>query len=319
MIYRKKATATIMAMLFITLVSAQQEPLITQYMFNKVYLNPAAAGTSGAVCASGMARHQWIGMEDMQGNTIYPRTYSLSFDMPVYRIKSGIGLTVQHDAIGFEKQLDIRLLYAYHHVFSNNGMLSGGLSLGIHSRSIDFTKLFGAEYDPLLDGLSQEKGTMTDIGFGLNYQNPRKYYIGFSASNLLGSSTEIGTPEFTLSRHFYLYGGYHITLINEKEHTLIITPGFQGRATIGSVQFDINAIATYNDRFWGGLIYRFSTAAGIMAGIKYYGFQAGVAWEYTHNKTARGGNRSSVEVFLKYCYPIFPKEPRRSGYNTRNL
>lgn len=300
-------------------VSAQQEPLITQYMFNKVYLNPAAAGTSGAICASGMGRYQWIGMEDMQGNSIYPRTYGLAFDMPVYRINSGVGVIVQYDELGHEKNLNLKFIYSYHHVFSNNTMLSLGLDLGIYRKSIDFSELYGWGDDPLIQSTSVENGSITDVGFGIHYQKPRKYYFGLSATNLLGSSAEIGAPEFTLTRHFYFFGGYHLNIIEERDRKLVITPGLQARATPASLKVDINAIATYNDFIWGGLMYRIASAAGIMAGVKYYGFNLGVCYEFNHDAIAREGNKSSVEVFLKYCYPIYPKEPRRSGYNTRNL
>ncbi len=315
----RKELLTFIFLVFATTAMAQQEPLLTQYMFNKVYLNPAAAGTSGAVCGSGITRHQWMGMEDIQGNTIYPRTYGLSFDMPIYRIKSGVGAVVQYDMLGFEKNVNLKFMYAYHHVFRNNSMLSLGLSLNMIRKSIDFSQLNGWGEDPLPQSNSVENGMITDAGFGLHYQNPRKYYLGLSASNLLGSSAEIGAPEINLTRHFYLFGGYHFTVADEKDKSLVVTPGFQARATPNTFQVDVNAIVTYNDLFWGGLMYRVASAAGVMAGIRYNGFNLGVAWEYNHNAVSKNGNGSSVEIFVRYCYPVYPREPRRSGYNTRNL
>ncbi len=297
---------------------AQQEPQFTQYMFNEVSVNPAASGASGAVCLAGIGRSQWIGYEDDSGNVVNPRTIGLAFDMPVYSIKSGVGLTFQYGRLGAEKNTDLRLLYAYHHVLKNKHMLSFGLSFGILSKTIDYSQLQW-ENDPSLDGNSKESGVITDIGLGVHYKIPKKLYAGFAVKNLLGSSAEIGSPEFKMARHYYLYGGYDFKFIYKKNHTFILTPGLMVKAVTGSVKVDINAIVTYDNFVWGGIVYRVENAIGIMAGVNYKGFSLGVAYDYTLNSVFSKGNRSSAEIFLKYCYPIYPAVIKKSGYNTRNL
>jgi type IX secretion system PorP/SprF family membrane protein len=297
---------------------AQQEPQLTQYMFNRVYMNPAEAGASGALCFSGIGRFQWIGLDDNEGNSIYPKTYGFSADLPIYSIKSGAGITFNYNKIGYESNINLKLNYAYHHMLKKNHMLSIGLALALQNKKIDYSKLETIVPDPSLPQ-SGGSGTITDVSLGIHYQIPRKFYAGFAASNLLGSSAEIGGPEFELARHYYLYAGYDHTLINTKDNELILSPGILLRATNGSLNADINAIVTYNNLFWGGLMYRVANSMGILAGIKYRGVTAGISWDYNHTSLTDPGHRSSIEIFVKYCYPIYPVTKKRSGYNTRNL
>jgi type IX secretion system PorP/SprF family membrane protein len=188
------------------------------------------------------------------------------------------------------------------------------------NHSIDYSRLKPMGEDPALPGGVQGSGMITDMGLGIHYNIPRKLYAGFSVTNLLGSSAEIEGPEYQMARHYYLYAGYDINILDRKRRVpWQVTPGFLLKAAGGSVQLDLNAIVTYNDLFWGGVLFRVERAAGLMAGIKYYGIMAGVAWDYTLNSAATGGNRNSIELFVKYCYPIYPGVIKRSAYNTRNL
>ena len=296
---------------------AQQQAQFNMYMFNKVAINPAAAGLSGAICLAGFGRSQWMGYEDMSGNTVAPRIYGLSFDMPVYAISSGAGFTLQYDLIGYQRNFNANLHYAFHQVFSNNQMLSFGLGLGIVNHTIDYSMLQPGEPDPSLPSSGAESGTTTDVTLGLHYTMPRKFYAGFSVANILGSSAEIGGPEYKLARHYYLMAGYEIGMEDKYRRPIVVTPGILMKATSGSVQLDINAIVTWNNFLWGGVLYRIGNAAGVMAGVNYYGFSAGVSYDLTMSSNFQ--DRSSLEVFVKYCYKIFPGVVKKSGYNTRNL
>jgi len=315
----KKLLYIIVSLLLTVVAYGQQEHQITQYMFNKTYLNPAVAGINGALCVSGLGRNQWMGYQDENGNSINPQFYGISADMPIYRINSGIGLTINYNAIGHEKNIEANLLYAFHHVFKNNHMLSFGLNFGFHQKTIDYSMLHSFENDPLIQSTTSESGILTDVGLGLHYRIPRKFYIGLSTSNILASSAEIGSAEFTMARHYYLFSAYDFKLVQKKKTRLVLTPGFLLKATTGAFQLDLNAILTYNDLLWGGLVYRIENAVGIMAGFKYYGFSIGAAYDYTLSKDFPDGSRNSMEIFLKYCYSLSPKEKKRSGYNTRNL
>jgi type IX secretion system PorP/SprF family membrane protein len=293
---------------------AQQEPQFNQYMFNRTLINPAAGGSNDAVYAIAFGRDQWIGYKDGDSLNVSPRNFGVSFDMPIYAINSGVGINFMYGALGAEKNIDFRLNYAYQLNINRRHRLSFGLSFSLLSKSIDYSQLIPAEFDPML-GNATEKGMMTDIGFGVQYQANNKFYLGLSANNLLGSSAEIGSPEFDLQRHYYLYSGYDIDVNND----MVLTPGLLVKATSTALTADISAILTYNEKFWGGILVRTSGAAGLMGGIEINGLRLGISYDYTFSPGFATGCRHSIEGFVSYSYAIHPKVVKRSGYNTRNL
>jgi type IX secretion system PorP/SprF family membrane protein len=313
---KKPSVIALLLLLQITLF-AQQEPQFNMYMFNKTVINPAAAGIGKAICATGYGRNQWIGYKNDSGMAVNPRTYGLAFDMPVYKIKSGAGLTFQYNQTGAETNTDIKLNYAYHYAIKKKHQVSFGLSLGFLGKSIDYSEVIPSEFDPMLPE-SKESGFMTDIDLGIHYQAFNKINAGLSVTNLLGSSAEIGAPEFNMSRHLYLYGGYDFTK-KYHGHKLVLTPGMLLKATTGALKIDLNAILTYDDLFWGGIVFRVANAAGIMAGINYHGFKAGISYDYTMSSDFTKKSRNSVEFLISYSYTIYPPIVKKSGYNTRNL
>src|SRR5690349_24278355 len=74
--------------------NAQQQPLHTMFMYNKLLINPAYAGYHEHPCASAIVREQWIGF------TGAPKTQSLSLHGPLSSQRIGIGLNVQRRSIG---------------------------------------------------------------------------------------------------------------------------------------------------------------------------------------------------------------------------
>ena len=73
---------------------AQQEAQYTQFMYNKLALNPAYAGSSDTPCISCIHRSQWIGFEGA------PSSQVLNFHMPVLGNRVGLGASLAHDKIG---------------------------------------------------------------------------------------------------------------------------------------------------------------------------------------------------------------------------
>src|SRR6185436_18591226 len=79
---------------------AQQEVMISQYMFNGLFLNPAYAGTHDYVTSSLLHRAQWVQVEGA------PRTSMIAIDGPLMNKSMGLGLSIVHDQIGVTKDLD---------------------------------------------------------------------------------------------------------------------------------------------------------------------------------------------------------------------
>ena len=73
---------------------AQQDALFSQYMFNKLVINPAYTGTRDALSITLVGRQQWVGMDGA------PRTASFSIHSPLRNEKIGIGAYAYTDVIG---------------------------------------------------------------------------------------------------------------------------------------------------------------------------------------------------------------------------
>ena len=88
--------------------SAQQEAQFTQFMFNQVFYNPAAAGMNDAVNFTGIYRQQWVGFKDSKGNSVNPHSFLVNTDGPVKFLHGGMGLSVMQDLLGFDSKLSSR-------------------------------------------------------------------------------------------------------------------------------------------------------------------------------------------------------------------
>ena len=87
---------TIMLLLGFENSNAQQLPQFTQYMYNTIPINPAYAGSRGALSIVGLNRNQWGGFDGG------PQTQTLSIHSPLRNEKIGLGLSLINDKSGFE-------------------------------------------------------------------------------------------------------------------------------------------------------------------------------------------------------------------------
>ena len=88
-------------------VQGQQDAQYTQFMFNKLYFNPAYAGSKKYLCLSGLYRKQWIGIERA------PQSATLQGHGSVWKNRLGLGLAINYDQIGFTDHINIATNYAY--------------------------------------------------------------------------------------------------------------------------------------------------------------------------------------------------------------
>ena len=69
---------------------AQQDPQFTQNMFNRLYYNPAYAGSSNALCGTAIHRQQHTSFEGNPVTTILNLDASFNIMELLYEIISGI-------------------------------------------------------------------------------------------------------------------------------------------------------------------------------------------------------------------------------------
>ena len=197
----KKYLLIIIAILFINEVQAQQKPVVSQYMFNGLVLNPAYAGSNGYFSASAMFRNQWINMEGA------PKVSTFTAHSNVKDKNIGLGMMITNDKVGVHSDLGMYLSYAYH-LKLVHGTLSMGLQGGFNNLKSNFTVLnLNNPSDPLLnDQISDFK---MNFGTGLYYYT-ENFYAGFSIPYLIKNRT-LRDLDFTRetmdSRYYYLTTG----------------------------------------------------------------------------------------------------------------
>ena len=313
----KKVFLSLLALLTFCAAQAQQDPQFTMNMFNKLAVNPAFAGARNSICASILAREQWMGFE---GN---PSTNVFNGD-GAFKIKQkynvGGGLTLIQDQIGPINSLNVKLSFAYHHRI-NQGVLAVGIAPGIFNQSItaDWRTSegnFDGTEDPSIPN-SDAGATNFDLGFGLYYYT-RELYVGVSSTHLnqpeiTDSPDDNSSYAFNQVRHYYIMAGYNYAITPEIE----LQPSLFVKSDAVSTQIDINVNALYNNLVWGGVTYRLEDAVALLAGLhvpKVPGLKVGMAYDY--NISDLGDyNDGSLEFYLGYCMNI-QKKPKLERYKS---
>lgn len=249
-------------------VSANMDPLYTQFMTNPFLVNPALAGTYNYYQIITNSRLQWAGFNNA------PVTNVISMFGPLVNQPMGLGGYIMNDQTGPTSITTLMASYAYNYGITEDLKISMGLSVGIFQYKLD-----GGEttygYDPVYNG-QPNVSWGPDASFG-TYLYSSTYHAGFSINNLLGNKLEMqgDTATSTLTRlkqHFYVHGGYKYLINREMslEPTLILRK-------VGAIplQLDFNVRFWYGKRqwdktaMWGGVSYRSQDAVTLMIGFTY--------------------------------------------------
>lgn len=300
-------TATLLAFTA-SMATAQQEPMISQYMFNGLFLNPAYAGSHPYASATALHRSQWAGMAGA------PRTNLLGIDGPLMGNKMGLGLTFSHDMIGVSRDMEIAANYAYRIRTGTKGHLAFGLKAGLSLYSANLSDLTYWDAQDALYQNNISNATVGKYGFGIYWNNERSF-IGLSVPTIYVADGKVsselpGSPAHYFTQHFYLNTG-HVFEINEnfdlKPSVLV---KYQQQAP---PEADLNLNVLFKDRFWLGAGYRTGDAVvGMVEFQVNHLFRVGYAYDMNTSKL-RHYNGGSHEVMLGIDLgrePIMIKNPR---------
>ena len=272
---------------------AQQEVMVSQYMFNQLFLNPAYAGSHGYAGASLLHREQWTGMEGA------PRTSMLAVDGPVMNNKMGLGFTLVHDQIGVSRDLDMSAHYAYHLRVSEGSRLALGLRAGISLYSARLSDLIYWDANDQVFQNDISNAVVGKFGFGAYWYDATSY-VGVSVPTITAADGAISVQNASaldhyFTRHFYLHAGKVFPLgeyFDLKPSTLVkVMPDTP-------VEVDVNLNVLYRERIWLGAGYRTGDAVVAMAEYQITPqLRIGYAYDMTTSRL-RNFNSGSHEVML---------------------
>ncbi len=289
----KKLSLILIFTAFAGYVFSQQLPLYSQYMFNRMLLNPAVTGSTEGIPISLTARQQWVGIERA------PSTQVLSAHTLLSNGTMGVGGMIFSDRFGTENRIGFQGNYAYILPVFDDSKLSFGLSFQMFQYQLDYTDMVALdENDPAITEYSRETSWLPESDFGIYLYN-EKYFAGLSANQMIELPVKIGGKEVDLNRlarHYHLMGGYKFDLENDFE----IEPSALVKGTFQTpFQFDINVRGIYMKDYWLGFSYRTDGNVVAMLGMRFQEFDFGLAMDFA-TSDIRSYQQGSFELFLRY-------------------
>lgn len=293
--------------LFSQQVFGQQEAMVSQYMFNGLYLNPAYAGSHKYFSSTLLGRKQWAGLEGS------PESIIASIDGPINNEKMGIGLVLVRDQIGVTNLTDIIANYSYN-IKLGQGKLAFGIKVGISQYEAYLTDLkYWDEEDPIYS--EDILGEVIPRFGGGAYYYQTKWYVGLSVPTLMAYEKEYGFSSninnaSNLRKHFYLTGGYVFTI---SKNWKIKPSSLIKYTTAAPLQIDLNANLLYNDMIWFGVSYR--SGDSFIGIIEYQAnprFRIGYAHDFSISEI-RNHSSETHEIMIGYDFGkdfIKVKSPR---------
>lgn len=280
-------------MFFTVVCSAQQDSQYTQYMYNTIAINPAYAGSRGALSVFGLYRTQWVGLDGA------PETSTFSINTPLSNSNLGLGVSLVNDKIGPTNENTLSADLSYTVPTSETYKLSFGIKATANLFNLDMNKL-----DPETKGDLQfqnlDNKITPNIGAGI-YWHSDKAYVGLSVPNFIETKRydDDDTAIFKDKINYYFMAGYvfnldHLEYIKFKP--ALLTKMVQG----APLQVDVSGNFMFNDKFVIGLAYRWSASLSAMAGFQVTdGLYIG--YGYDHETTnLRRYNSGSHEIFLRF-------------------
>lgn len=276
---------------------AQEDIRFSHYTYNRLFYNPAYAGSSRFMEAVFAYRNQWV---DVEGA---PETAIISIQSPINYTNFGLGAVVYNNKFGIQKDNAILLNYAYHLQISYKGILSMGLQAGFINKQIKWSQLttfdpnFPSPDDPAIP--NQDISTwVPNFGVGLYYYTP-EYYISFSAPRLLSNDQPYSKGvsnnlEFNVKTIFFYLG-------------------------VGTTQPLTDEIKCSPSLL---LITSYSSSANVNANFEFEhasGFTAGIGYRTDNSWAALFGYQLNPKVRFSYSYEKYFGKYRSKGYTNHEI
>jgi len=287
-----KTRILLFALMFTGVLSyAQQDAQFTQYMYNTINVNPAYAGSRGALSMFALHRTQWVGLDGA------PVTNTVSVNTPLNGSNLGLGVSLINDKIGPTTENTISADLSYTIPTSETWKLSFGIKATANLFDLDASKLTNVDTDPSLQNYNKFS---PNIGAGI-YLHSDKAYLGLSIPNFIEtqrySDSDNEVKIFKEKMNYYLIAGY----VFDVNDYVKFKPAFMTKMVEGApLQVDVSGNFMFYDKFMVGLAYRWSASMSAMVGFQ---VTDGLYIGYGYDKETTNldnHNSGSHEIFLRY-------------------
>lgn len=318
----RRVTGIVFLSISCSLVSGQQRPQYTQYIFNNFLLNPGISGIENYIDVKAGYRNQWRGLEGApitsyisvnaplgkkflfgsatsfpeQGGNPMGRSYLQNY--MAAEPHHGVGFHAVVDEAGPIDRTDMNATYAYHLGLSEVLNIALGVSAGISRINLDIAKItLENSIDPAIVE-NENQRIKPDLGAGIWVYGPR-YFFGVSSQQLLGQRLSFTNDEnYNLGRevpHYFITAGYKV-LVNDD---IAAIPSLMVKyVKPAPTSVDINLKFAFRDKFWLGGSYRKDDSFSAMAGFNIgYLFNLGYSYDFTTSDLGSVSN-GSHEIVL---------------------
>ena len=285
---------TVLLLLLTPNAQAQQDAMLTQYMFNGLFLNPAYAGSHEYWSSSFTYRTQWAGA-NFEGA---PQTAVAAVDGPIRGKNMGLGFIMMHDQLGVTRAHTAMANYAYQLKLNESSKLAFGVNAGVthFSSQLRDVLIWDTEDAVYANNLSK---VLPRIGAGAYYYGER-HYVGVSVPTLIAYedgnqfNVDVSKASF-LRRHYLLTGG---VVLNVSENVKFKPSALLKYVKNAPLEGDINFSAVFKDAFWIGATYRTNDAVAVL--LEYQSnsyFRVGYSYDITISGL-RGYQNGSHEIMI---------------------
>lgn len=276
---------------------AQFNPTDNMYLLNPLLVNPAYAGSGGALSLMSIYGQKWVGIEGA------PRELSFSIDAPLSDKRLGLGLVVKSNQIGVVSENQLVSNYAYR-ISSGKSTLSFGLGAGVIMTNTNFSKL--VVIDPGDDRYMNDAKlfAVPNFSFGMYYEN-EMFFAGMAIPRLLSYKYDYTNNKYSLDNKFSNYV-YHL-------HTgmkigfgpdISFNPSVMLRYSLipenAKFQYHLNAGVSFYERLDLSVSYQ---NQGIISGMVQYYINKQLAVAYIYDlQVSKLGNYSNGSHFIMLSY-----------------
>src|SRR5450759_2540519 len=224
-------------------------PIYSQYLQNGLLINPAYAGSRGALSAFLSYRMQWMGITDA------PVFQSVSLNTPMKNDKVGLGLMAQFMKFGLTKSQSIYASYSYRISFGK-GKLSFGLKGGFDRSNTDYSGILTTTKNDPVFIANDKPYFLPNVGAGIYYFSD-KLFAGVSIPAFLSykknTTTSSVEAHHSINQYDLIFsGGGLITFSQVLKFKPSVLIDYSLDKTKRLTQFDLNANFIIGDLIWVG-------------------------------------------------------------------
>jgi len=275
----------------------QQVPFYNHYLINPFVYNPASTGASDYVNASFVRNQRYSSFGSTAVNNY------LTVEGPIAKGNMGLGIIVAHQNQGIQQQLMSSLNYSYRLKINDAHNIRFGVSAGVLDNRIDYDQINAQEInDPYLTGL-RPTAPVFDVNVGLLY-NWKDLRVGISVPQIIGGKVKYAREKsrgfYQLERHYMMSLEYDFH-IKEK---FIIKPNAVLRYLPNvPLQYDVTAMAIYNNMIWASATYKSDYAVQFNAGVRVFDFlRVGYSYELLIGDLKTYNTGMNHEIFLGFSF-----------------